>query len=64
MALRRLICFKHSTPLGDAPAHRLFEAVTARRRDLTRPSREFTDYEISVDRTKIPTGIEVVEPAA
>ncbi len=64
MAVRRLICFKHGTALGDAPAHRLFEAVTARRRDLGRPSREFSDYEISIDRTKIPAGVEVIEHTA
>lgn len=64
MAVRRLICFKHSSLLGDAPAHRLFEAVAARRRDSERPSREFTDYEISIDRSRIPAGIEVIERAA
>lgn len=64
MTVRRLTCFKHRTALGDTPAHRLFESVTARRRDAERPSREFTDYELSLDKMKIPTGIEVIERAA
>lgn len=61
MALRRLICFKHSSALGDAPAHRLFDALTVRRKDSTKPSREISDYEIALDRDKIPPGIELVE---
>lgn len=64
MTLRRLICFKHGSPLGEAPAHHLFESVTARRKDPSRPSRDFSDYDVSLDRTKIPAGIEVIEHAA
>ena len=64
MTMRRLVCFKHSTPLGDAPAHRLFESVTARRRDLNRPARDFTDYELAIDRGRIPPAVEVIERGA
>jgi CRISPR-associated protein Csd2 len=64
MTLRKLICFKHSSPLGDAPAHRLFEAVSARRREPDRPSREFADYEIALDRAKVSSSIEVIERVA
>ena len=64
MAMRRLVVFKHSTALGDAPAHRLFEAVSAHRRDASRPSREFTDYELSIDRGRIPVPVEIVERGA
>lgn len=64
MTMRRLVCFKHSSALGDAPAHRLFEAVTARRRDATRPTREFTNYELTIDRNRIPSSVEVIERGA
>lgn len=64
MTMRRLVCFKHSTPLGDAPAHRLFESVTAKRRDLNRPARDFTDYELAIDRGRIPPAVEVIERGA
>lgn len=64
MALRRLTCFKHSSALGEAPAHRLFESLTVRRKDSTKPSRDFSDYEVMLDGTKVPSGIEVVERGA
>jgi CRISPR-associated protein Csd2 len=64
MAMRRLVVFKHSTALGDAPAHRLFEAVSAHRRDANRPSREFTDYELAIDRGRIPPTVEILERGA
>jgi CRISPR-associated protein Csd2 len=53
MASRRLVVFEHESPLGSAPAHRLFECFEGRdadgrrfirRRDETRPAREYHDY--------------------
>lgn len=73
MSMRKILVWKHvgtdSDPvqrqrqakLGCAPAHRLFERVSASRRDPSRPAREFRDYEISVDREALPPGIELVE---
>lgn len=46
MAVRKLYIFKHQSILGNAPSHILFDKITARRKDETRPARAFSDYEI------------------
>lgn len=61
MAPRKLIVFKHEKPLGSAPSHRLFELVTVKRRDETKPPREFTDYAVTIARDKVPQGVELIE---
>ena len=41
--------------LGNAPAHRLFELVEVMpKHDLTAPARSFTDYEVVVQRDRLP----------
>lgn len=59
MATRRLLVFRHASELGNAPAHKLFDAVTLRRKDESRPPRDFTDYALSVG--SVPPGVEVME---
>lgn len=60
MAARRLIIFKHRDKLGNAPAHKLFGAVSIARPDgAAAPSRSFGDYAVTVDRNRIPEGVEV-----
>ena len=57
MACRGLYAFTHESPLGNAPAHQLFERVgVARRNDAAAP-RAFTDYEVQVDGADLPGGI-------
>lgn len=62
MSARRLIAFKHASKLGEAPAQRLFEAVTVDRAtpDET-PARSYKDYRIELDRAAIPKGVEVLD---
>ena len=62
MAARRLIVFKHESALGNAPAHTLFDAVTVvrKKKDAELPARRFSDYNVSVDKSKIPSGVEVI----
>lgn len=55
MAVRELIVFKHATELGEAPAHKLFDAVKVER--LTAPARKYGDYKVEVDLTGIPDSI-------
>lgn len=75
MASRRLIVFKHDSKLGCAQAHKLFDRVTTHRRaggelievgdprlDGQPPARSFKDYEIEVDLSDLPKGIQVLEP--
>jgi CRISPR-associated protein Csd2 len=68
MAARRLIVFKHKDKLGNAPAHKLFDTVEVRRASgagataTDGPPRGYGSYAVSIDRTRIPAGVEVMEP--
>ncbi len=57
MAVRELIVFKHDSELGNAPAHKLFDAVKVARIDPTAPARSFADYRVEVDESRIPEGV-------
>lgn len=74
MASRRIVAFKHASPLGNAAAHTLFDRVTVQRKfgddlypldssrlDNLPPARRFADYSVSVDRDDLPEGIEIIE---
>ena len=56
MAVRELIVFKHSSELGNAPAYKLFDAVTVQRRDPTTPARSYRDYTLTVSDA-LPEGV-------
>ncbi len=60
MSARKLLVFKHDSTLGNSPAHALFERVVAKLRDPSKPPREFTDYEITVDTGEMPVGVTLV----
>ena len=74
MAPRRLVVFRHESPLGNAPAHQLFERVSVRRvtdeetvdlrsprtRELP-PARAYADYAVHVDAGALPSGVDVVD---
>ena len=59
MAVRELIVFKHDCPMGCAPAHKLFDAVTVTRvgEDTAAPARSYRDYQVDIDETAIPQGV-------
>lgn len=59
MAARKLIAFKHEKPLGSAASHVLFDLVNVERKKS--PARDFSDYEVKVDRAKVPQGVELLE---
>ncbi len=59
MSTRKLIVFKHGSALGNAPAQALFDLVTIKRNDETKPPRAFSDYSVTVGSP--PAGVEVVE---
>ena len=61
MATRALYVFEHQSPLGNAPAHRLFDRLRVRRRDPERPARAFADYEVAFDGADLPAGVRVHE---
>lgn len=59
MSARKLILFRHSSKLGDAPAHKLFDAI-----EITKTSegcaRDFKDYKVTVDSSKLPDTVELI----
>lgn len=72
MTKRRLIIFTHESDLGNAPAHKLFDRVTVKRRIDGRtmtvdeaakagapPARAFSDYDVHIDDANLPPGITV-----
>jgi CRISPR-associated protein Csd2 len=61
MAPQKLVVFKHQTPLGNAPAHKLFERVTVQRKAGVEVARSFSDYDFALNTAGLPAGIEVIE---
>lgn len=55
MAVRQLIIFRHDSELGNAPAHRLFDAVTVTRKPEVVTPRHFSDYTVTVGQ--MPEGV-------
>lgn len=61
MAPQKLVVFKHQTPLGNAPAHKLFERVQVTRKAGVDVARSFADYDVVIHRDAFPDGIEVLD---
>lgn len=61
MSAQRLIAFKHDSVLGNAPANKLFDLVKVERKDKTIPARSFADYEVSIDKEHLPSGVTIEE---
>jgi CRISPR-associated protein Csd2 len=61
MSPRGLIIFKHDSQLGNAHSHKLFDAVTVKKKEGVEVPRSFSDYEVTIDRDAIPDGIEIIE---
>lgn len=57
MSCRGLYIFSHENELGKAPAHKLFERVTVKRKEEVIVSRKFADYSILVDEEDFPEGV-------
>ncbi len=61
MSIRGLYVFTHDNPLGNAPAHQLFDRIQAVTREelkaAQRVPRSFGDYEVLVDDEGIPEGV-------
>ena len=48
---------EHDSALGNAPSHLLFDAITVKRRDETKPPRAFGDYDVEINREAIPLSL-------
>lgn len=61
MATRRLIIFRHESPLRNAPAHKLFNLIDVKQIDPEKPATSFTDYEISINVGDVPKGVDLID---
>jgi CRISPR-associated protein Csd2 len=61
MASRQLVVFQHESLLGNAPAHTLFDRLSIKRNDGSRPARAYSDYTITLNRENLPSGVSVNE---
>lgn len=57
MAVRELIVFKHATELGNAPAYKLFDTVSVKRKEGVIAARSYNDYEVEVAENKLPEDV-------
>jgi CRISPR-associated protein Csd2 len=57
MACRGLYIFTHENPLGNAPAHQLFDRCRVELREPDKSPRRFTDYKVLVDSSSLPNGV-------
>ena len=60
MAVRKLIIFRHESELGNAPSHRTLDLVKVRRRDGVGIARSYEDYEVEINETGRPEGVEII----
>lgn len=60
MAVRELIVFRHDSELGNAPAYKLFDLVKVQRNPDVVVPRAYSDYQVSVDEGKLPTGVSCI----
>jgi CRISPR-associated protein Csd2 len=58
MTTRGLYVFKHASKLGNAHAHALFDRVAVAKK--VEVPRVFGDYEVSVDDSALPNGVELI----
>ncbi|HNU71867.1 MAG TPA: type I-C CRISPR-associated protein Cas7/Csd2 [Thermodesulfobacteriota bacterium] len=61
MSTQRLVIFKHDSALGNAPAHSLFDRVQLTRRNDSKPARDFSDYELKINKENLPSGVSIIE---
>jgi CRISPR-associated protein Csd2 len=62
MSARKLIVFRHDSKIGNAPAHKLFDLVTVRRKAADdQPPRSFSDYEVVIAGESLPPGVTLEE---
>jgi CRISPR-associated protein Csd2 len=58
MAVRELIVFKHDSELGNAPAYKLFDTVSVKKKSLDSIPRSYSDYVVEVHSENLPDGVE------
>jgi CRISPR-associated protein Csd2 len=59
MAVQGLYVFSHESPLGNAPAQRLFERISVGRKPEVKTPRSFNDYAVRVAAEGLPAGVQL-----
>ncbi len=58
MAARKLIIFKHEKAFGNVSSHSLFERVSVKRKNDSKPARDFSDYTVTApSQNDMPPGV-------
>lgn len=60
MQIREVAIFVHDNALGNAPSGKLFERLTAKRKDEVKAAREIGHYDVKVDDQGLPEGVTLV----
>lgn len=61
MSVRGLYVFKHESALGNAPAHQLFDCITVKRKMGVEVPRDFSHYEVLINRAELPKNVSLQE---
>lgn len=61
MSAQKLIAFKHSSELGNAPANKLFDLVKVTKKDANAVARSIADYDITIDKASCPESVEIID---
>lgn len=57
MSTRKLVIFKHDSPLGNTPAHALFDRIKIEQTDTAKVARDFADYNVMIDDKGFPANV-------
>jgi CRISPR-associated protein Csd2 len=57
---RALLVFEHSSQLGNAPSHKLFDAVKVTKKSGIEAPRSFADYQVAIDESAIPNDVTLI----
>lgn len=60
MSPQGLLIFEHNSQLGNAPSHKLFDAVKVTKKAGVEAPRSFGDYEVTVDESAIPSDVTLI----
>ena len=60
MAVKELVVFKHDSELGSAPAYKLFDSVSVKRKEGIIVARSYDYYEINIAMDKMPNGVNCI----
>lgn len=61
MGTRRLFVFEHSSKMGDVSVQKLFDAIKIEKKNNSKPPRDFSDYEVSINQEAIPQSVRLIE---